>query len=98
MKKIKSVSLLTLLALSGNVMANKETDEKLIEICTGLIQEDIRQIPLSTGIDSSKIINAIAAGEAQEKDIINICQFLKEHEAAINSEDTTIDKNNGMTR
>jgi hypothetical protein len=98
MKKVQSVSLLALLAVSGSTLATSKTDNSLIEICTQIEIEEISPKAFSTNaINSEVVIREIEAGRISKVDVEKICRFLKENEQSINNDNSTIDKGTGWS-
>lgn len=98
MKKINSISLLAVLTISGTANANPEANQILSSICNQLSnQENQIRISEETLINSEQVLKQIEEGKLNQEELENVCRFLKENENNIESDNSTIGKNNGMT-
>lgn len=91
--KVKSISLLALLAVNGNAYGSFKTDEMLQSICQ--IDEGHQSSVIPNYISSAEILSGIEEGKINSEDIENICRFLKKQKENINTDEPNIKKNGG---
>jgi hypothetical protein len=91
--KVKSISLLALLAVNGSAYGSFKADEILQSICQ--IDEGLSNSVIPNYISSSQILSEIEDGKISDEEIENICSFLKKQQEKINTDKPNIKKNGG---
>lgn len=92
MYKLKSVSLIALLAFNGQASTGLEKKDVLLNACNRKDYEVIKQVLNKDAVTNERESNLYIDSDAEV-----ICRFLEENLDLIEQEDSTINKNNGIT-